>query len=248
MTEPGDDSLRYLAGLRALARGARGGYWFALTVFGVIVLGAMPFYLQSLPTATTPGCQSAGPDAITCVGTTSNLPLGGGLGASEPFFGPGRWVTAYWAISIVVGLGLVMWFFRARAKKLGFETRILPAVVIIIGTLALVLVVNRNRGTAFGPSDLWIRGLQALVILALGIAALAIIERSLSLGLFAAAFFGLALLSCLYDDVNLFGRLGLGGPFGGSASSLPNLLLPGLFLLGGGAGFWLAEHRSRKVA
>jgi hypothetical protein len=248
MTEPNDDPLRYLARLRAVARGARGGYWFALVVFGIVVLGAMPFYLRTMPTGSTPGCKSAGPNAVTCIGTATNTPLGGGLGSSMPFLAPGRWVTTYWAISIVLGMGMVIWFFRARANRMGVKTRILPVVLVVGASLALVLVVNRNGVSSTKVPYVGVRGLQTLLIIAIGIAALAIIERSLPLGIFATGFFGLALLSCLYDDVNILSRLGLSGPFGGNANSLPNLLLPGVFLLGGGAGFWLAEHHSRKMA
>jgi hypothetical protein len=42
---------------------------------------------------------------------------------------------------------------------------------------------------------------------------------------------------------NLFPRLGLGGSWIGNDEALPNLILPGLYLVAGGLAFW-ALHRS----
>ncbi len=69
--------------------------------------------------------------------------------------------------------------------------------------------------------------------------ALAIIERSWPFLLFVAGFFGLALLSCLYNVSNLFLRFGIGATWNGKDQDLPNLILPGVYLLVGGAAFYL---------
>jgi hypothetical protein len=50
-------------------------------------------------------------------------------------------------------------------------------------------------------------------------------------------------MSTLYDDANLFQRVGLGWMFNGSGAELPNLLLPGLFMLAGGLVFWWYSRR-----
>jgi hypothetical protein len=76
-----------------------------------------------------------------------------------------------------------------------------------------------------------------------GLCVLAALERSVPFGVFAVGFLGLALLSCLYDEVNIFQRLGMAGLFQGGANALPNLLIPGLYLLVGGFGFWVASRR-----
>ncbi len=94
--------------------------------------------------------------------------------------------------------------------------------------------------------DLWIRGTGALLIVAAGIAVLALLERSTAFGIYTAGFVALALLSCLYDEINVLGRLGLGGPFAAGGEELPNLLIPGLYLLVGGACFGLAARRTGR--
>ena len=99
------------------------------------------------------------------------------------------------------------------------------------------------RSLTFGS-----RGTTALLVVAVGIAALAVLERSLPFAAFALGFIGLALLSCLYDDVNLLQRVGMGGLFEGSANPLPNLLLPGLYLLVGGLCSWGGNSRARRGA
>ena len=62
-----------------------------------------------------------------------------------------------------------------------------------------------------------------------------------ALAVFAAMFFALALLVNLYDLQNQVYRLGWHLPAG--AGYLPNVVVPGLFLLVGGAGFWWADRR-----
>jgi hypothetical protein len=58
---------------------------------------------------------------------------------------------------------------------------------------------------------------------------------------FALFFLALALLANLYNVENEVYRLGWDLPVG--AVDLPNLVVPGLFLLVGGAGFWWADRR-----
>jgi hypothetical protein len=235
-------SLQWFMELRRRTRIAQDGHWFVLLVFGAVVLGAMPFYVQTAPTEFTPGCHGSG-GVIGCV-SGGIPPLGGGLNPVFSQFGLSRWATAYWAIAIVAGFGATVLYYRHRARVVGVQGRIWPAVVVGLGLLALVLVVYGGHTVPdFATGDLWVRGLGALLIIAVGLAVLAMIERSLSFGLYVVGFCGLALLSCLYDDVNVLARIGLGGLFGLSAVELPNLLIPGLYLLLGGAAFWLRGHR-----
>jgi hypothetical protein len=247
---PGEDqaaeSLRSVAELGARTRLARSGHWFVLAVFGVVVLGAMPFYVLTFATASTPGCQAFHGGVSCRFHDVTPGPLGG---AFNPLFSPfslDRWATVYWAVAMVVGFAAVVAFYRQRARAVGVQGRIWPMVVVGLGLLGAVLIVD--NGPRYFPNfpDLWIRGTGALVILAVGIAVLAALERSRGFGLFAASFFGLALLSCLYDDVNLFYRVGIGSPFAGGGNALPNLLVPGIYLLLGGLGFWLGGRRARR--
>ena len=239
--------LRSLEALRLRTRLARSGHWFVLLVFGIIVLGAMPFYVQTFATAATPGCQAMKGGGVTCVFRSSSNLLGGAFNPLFSDFNLGRWATVYWAVALVVGFAVVVAFYRHRARAVGVAGRIWPMVVVGLGLLLLVLLVDSPQ-SSFPPfPDLWIRGTGALLIVALGIAVLAGIERSWGFGIFAAGFVGLALLSCLYDEVNIFGRLGLGVPFDGGGSALPNLVLPGIYLVLGAVGFWVAGRRTRRA-
>jgi hypothetical protein len=89
--------------------------------------------------------------------------------------------------------------------------------------------------------------MQALFVIALCLMVMAIIERRWSFSLFVIGFIGLALLSSLYDVGNLFHRLGIGGIWNGTSQGLPNLILPGLYLLLGGAAFCLVDRRAERV-
>jgi hypothetical protein len=80
-------------------------------------------------------------------------------------------------------------------------------------------------------------------VIAFGLVVLAAIERSLPFSLFVVGFVGLALLSCLYNVSNLFLRFGIGATWNGNDQDLPNLILPGLYLLIGGAAFYLFRRK-----
>jgi hypothetical protein len=85
------------------------------------------------------------------------------------------------------------------------------------------------------------RGLEPLLVIGIGLGVLARLEHNRRLVVFAVAFLALALVANLYDMQNEVYRLGWKLPVG--AVSLPNLVVPGLFLLLGGAGFWWTDRR-----
>jgi hypothetical protein len=219
-----------------------------LLVFGVVVLGSMPFYVRSVSTASSPGCQAMAGGGVSCIYRPSQPVLGGAFSPSWPLTGAGRWATLYWALSIVLGFAAVVVYYRRQSRAVGVQGRIWPAVVVGVGLLVLVLAVDGRPNRFPRTPDLWLRGTGALLVIALGIAVLAMLERSRAFGLYAAGFCGLALLSCLYDDSNLFGHVGLGVPFGAGEEELSNLLLPGLYLLVGGLGFWWGCRRRHLTA
>jgi hypothetical protein len=236
------ENLSFADQLRSRTRTARGGHWFALVVFGMVVLASMPFYLTVIPTARTPGCRSDGPHSLVCTAASRRDVLGAGLGSGFGPAGLARWETAYWSIATLIAFGLIVYYHRRRALARGVQARLWPFVV--AGAVLVAFAVASGGSSTFAQvPDFWLRGTQALVVIAVGIAVLALVERSRPLGLFALVFFALAVLSCLYDVVNLFSRIGLGGPFDGGASQLPNLIVPGLFLVLGGCGFWLRGRR-----
>ena len=233
------DVLEYANQLRSRTRTARDGSWFALIVFGLVVLGATMFYHSRYFPVNTSGCRST-INGLICPGLTSSKgPFGSGLGSpAGTILNVSPWATTYWVISIFVGICAVVAFYWLRSRSSGVAGRIWPFATVGVAVLALA-VASRGWQTLHIPGDFWIRGMQALLVIALGLVALAIIERSWPFLLFVAGFFGLALLSCLYNVSNLFIRFGIGATWNGNDQDLPNLILPGVYLLVGGAAFYL---------
>ena len=246
ITNQNDDSttsLAYADALRRRTRVARDGSWFALVVFGLVVLVAMNFYHVGDLSAHSFGCHGTA-DAFTCTSSVMGVGLfGSGLGSRFPLVNNvSAWATTYWVIAIFVGICLVVAFYWLRSRSSGVVGRIWPFACLATAALALA-VASRGWVTVDIPGDFWQRGMQALFVIAIGLAVLAVLERRWSFSLFVAGFFALALLSSLYNVSNLFQRLGL-GTWNGTSQGLPNLILPGLYLLVGGALFWAVGRRA----
>jgi hypothetical protein len=237
------DVLEYANQLRSRTRTARDGSWFALVVFGLVILVAMFFYRSRYLPVNTSGCRST-INGLICPGLTHSTGVfGSGLGSpAGTILNVSPWATTYWVISIFVGICAVVAFYWLRSRSSGVAGRIWPFATVGVAVLALA-VASRGWQTLHIPGDFWIRGMQALLVIALGLVALAIIERSWPFLLFVAGFFGLALLSCLYNVSNLFLRFGIGVAWNGSDQDLPNLILPGVYLLVGGAAFYLFRRK-----
>ncbi len=243
--EQPDGDLAYASQLRWRTRVARDGSWFALVVFGLVVLSAMVFYHYPGLTASSPGCQTfANGFVCTSVSVVSRGVFGSGLGSStSPSINHvSPWATTYWVVSIFVGIATVVGFYWMRARSSGVAGRIWPFATVGVGVLVLA-VASRGWITFQIPGDFWIRGMQPLLVIAIGLVALAITERSRAFLLYVAGFLGIAVLSCLYDVSNLFVRLGIGSTWNGNVEALPNLILPGLYLLVGGVVFYVLRRR-----
>jgi hypothetical protein len=238
-------ALGAVVSLRTKVREDRYGHWFPLFIFGVLTLASAPLYWKwRLPAS---ACTISGGVSSCAFHGVRNLPLGDALGFRLLSIGPSRWVTVYWVAAFVLGYAATIAFSRSRGHRVGVRVRVGPTIGVGLGLLAVVLLVNGAvpsifRGRVFG-GDVWVRGTGSLLILAVGLVALAVVERSRPFMVYVAGFVGLALLACLYDIINIFYRLGIGGLFRPSGSALPNLVVPGLYLLGGGAGFWYASRR-----
>jgi hypothetical protein len=221
---------------------AREGSWFALLVAGVIVLAAMPFYRYLGATSKSAGCTSFGGGFICRAHLLSNGFFGMGLGSSAPgtFGNSSPNATTYWVISILFGLCVVIGFFWFRLRKNGNVGRIWPIVTFGLG--ALVLGVASRNWFSDVPTAMTKRGMQSLLIIALGLIVLAAIDHAWAISLYVVGFLGLALLSCLYDVSNLFSRLGISSHWPADDQTLPNLILPGIYLVVGGAAFWALHH------
>jgi hypothetical protein len=240
------DVLAYADQLRRRTRVARDGSWFALIAFGLVVLIATFFYRSPGLSAHSPGCHSATNGFYCTVRFVSAGPFGAGLGTPSVSENVSAWATTYWTISIFVAICAIVAFYRVRARASGVSGRIWPFAC--LGTAALVLAVaSRGWVTIDIPGDFWIRGTQALVVIAVVLGVLAFIERRPSFAIFVVGFFGLAILSTLYNVSNLFSRLGVGGNWDGRDQGLPNLILPGLYLIVGGVVFWLVSRRTQHA-
>lgn len=245
ITQSSED-LAYVRQLRRRTRVARDGSWFALLVFGLVVLGATLFYRSPSLTASSPGCHPSGSGFYCDTVTTPRGIFGSGLGSLFPSVeNVSPWATTYWVISIFVGICLVVAFYWFRSRSLGVTGRIWPFATIATVALALA-VASRGSVTIHLPADFWLRGTQALFVIALGLVVLAAIERRWSFSIFVGGFVGLALLGALYNVSNLFQRLNIGGTWNGNEQGLPNLILPGIYLVLGGVAFWAIGRRTNR--
>ncbi|MGH8980753.1 MAG: hypothetical protein ACRDWE_07015 [Acidimicrobiales bacterium] len=242
------DVLDTVKRVKARTRFFRGGHWFAAVVFGVVILGALPFYVRSTP-AHTSRCRTSGHDAFVCTYGVTNSPIGR---AFSPWFrNPlSSWATLYWTIAVVVGFAVVAFYYHRRAQKTGVGGHLWPSIA--VGLTFLGFMLWFNYGFDAPAPDFWIRGTSAVVVIAFGLVALSILDRSIPFASFATGFVGLAFLTSLYTVINIFQRLGIAAPFRGTASDLPNLILPGAYLLIGGLCFlvgrgWTARVRLLRV-
>jgi hypothetical protein len=232
---------------RGRTAAARQGNWFALLVAGVVVLAAMPFYHYLGSTSKSSGC-------VTFVGgfscrtdVLSNGLFGIGLGSSAPglFGNSSPRATTYWVVSMFVGICVVAGFYWIRSRQAGTGGRIWPVVTVILG--ALVLGMASRNWFSNVPNAMTIRGMQSLLLIALGLIVLAAFDRAWAFSLFVVGFLGLALLSCLYNVSNLFQRLGISSHWPAGDQTLPNLILPGIYLLVGGAAFWALHYGKSRA-
>jgi hypothetical protein len=206
-------------------RNARRASWVALAVFGVITLGAIPFY--RLPDV------SAGPSQVTSGSFGFLTWYVGGFFLRDPGA-----AALYWLIALPCGYIATAAVYRYRARRRGVGDS--PWVYAAIGLLLFALLLLGAELSRLRPGDLFIRGLTPLLAVGAGLVVLAVAERSRALACFAVAFLGLAALVNLYDIENLFFRVGVSVP-----SPAIGLIVPGATLLVASLGFWVAGRRAR---
>ena len=138
--------------------------------------------------------------------------FGSGLGSptSPPIDHVSPWATTYWVVSIFVGIATVVRLYSRSGGAFVGSCRAYLALRHRWRWRVVLAVASRGWITFKIPADFWIRGMQPLLVIAIGLLALAVTERSRAFLLYVAGFLGLALLSCLYDVSNLFMRLGIG--------------------------------------
>ncbi len=106
---------------------------------------------------------------------------------------------------------------------------------LVFGVMILGAVPFSVESKPPAPGRLW----PAVVV---GLLVLSGLERRLPFVVFAAGFFGLAVVSCLSTVVNVFFGLGIGAPLIGNGA-LPNLVVPGAYLVVGGMSFFAFRGR-----
>ena len=214
VTSPG--STNHVEGDGGLGRrtvAARDDSWFALVVSGLVVLGAMPFYRYLGPKSTASWCTSFG-SGFTChTHVLSNGFFGIGLGSSAPgmFGNSSPSATTYWVVSIFLGVCLVVGVRRVRLGKMGTVGRIWP--IVTIGATTLVLVIASRDWFSVVPSEMTIRGMQSLVLIALGLIVLAVLDHAWGLGLYCGLGFYPTHLCCHVCTTSATCSHGLGPRF-----------------------------------
>lgn len=146
MTEDPKGLLVELAAMRKRTRADRHGYWLPFLLFGLITLGATPFYAPKL-------CVESGvdPELVeprVCSWSSTDLPwlyhwLHPTGQMSGPVFGlhqPGIAADLYWIVALLCGYLAVVWWYRWRAAQVGVETptRLYAQVTIFMLVLPLI--------------------------------------------------------------------------------------------------------------
>lgn len=243
--QPAGETLQQVKNWRSRTRAVRHGYWFPLVMFGLLTLAAAPLFWVKDASPCPHG-------EVKCTFSVTGGPLGNPFAQSPLNTELGRWISLYWVLAVPLGFVATLFYYRHRTRRTGVAGRVWPVLVVGVAMLLLMVGSFESRGwlhlsghPIWGlpvPSLLFQgRGLEPLLVIGIGVGVLARLERSLALAEFAGMFFALALLVNLYDLQNQVYRLGWDLPAG--AGYLPNVVLPGLFLLIGGVGFWRADRR-----
>lgn len=157
------DLLAEAGRVRSAARRERRGAWFALVLFGIIVLAAAPLYKLSQRTVF--------PD-----------------GSSTGVYG-GWWVPLYWTIAVPLAyLGCVL-YYRRHASRTGVAGSFWPYVAVGLGLFALMAFVPPGIVVAWGtPSFILAWTSLPLLTLGVGFLVLSRLERSWYLATFSVVF------------------------------------------------------------
>jgi len=211
-----------------------------LVVFGLVVLASAPFYVQRVP--------SCPPGQSSCSFTVAVTSHWFDLTGLVPSFGAAADACAlYWLVTIPLGFAATCLYLVRHARRTGTRSRGRPSLAAVVALLAWILLSNASpslRAGAFrfaapaSAPDLVIRGLVGLLVIGVGLAVLAGFERSPLLGAVVATYLGLAMLACLDDISNVVTIATSPG-----AQELPNVVLPGLFLLVSGGVLVAADRR-----
>jgi len=203
--------------LREEARIARRGGWFPVLLFGVAALGSSPFYLAHL----------CGSEREICF---SDSALTSDFATVHPVTGFGGWLSVYWMAASAGVFGLTVGYYHHRGRRTGIQGRTWP----MVGTGAVMIAFVLMVGAWLGGWPFFIGnfGTEPLLIVGISLLALARTERSGTLAVLALTYVAIVVPSLFYNYINLFGRFGLRSADEVKWSFLPNILVPGLYLIG----------------
>jgi hypothetical protein len=222
MSDSPEEMLADTLALRQRARADRRAYWLPLVFFGLAIVGSAPLYVEH------PVFYGDSPTALYSVETDPRL-------------------RSYWTVVLLGGALLTVWWYRRRGHRFGIESGVGPAVVAAtVVTIVLLVVAVLPVGMYVWP--LYTRDYTALLVIAVGLLALAWQERSRELGVIAVLFTAVAVLANTYNVENIAIRLGW-DPFEVHPGQLrfeqlPALVAPAAVLLLGGA---VAALRPKRI-
>jgi hypothetical protein len=227
-TDTPANMLSEVSRLRNQARSARHAYWLPLVLFGLVIGGSAPFYVEPAPSR------------------SGLISLSTAFPGFSPYLGGQSGAVIYWLLAIGAGMYVTSVWYRRHGRRVGLMTPARGFVIagVIAGALLLVLPT-----VLLLPGDLVLRGTLPFLIIAAALWVLARAERSAALTVIAAVFTGTALLASLYNIENIIFRLGW-TPTGAQwrLTTLPNILVPALLLIVSGGGAYLVQRRQKVAA
>jgi hypothetical protein len=204
--------------LRDEARLVRRGGWFPVLLFGIAELGSLPLYKVVLCDPQYPFCTGQR-DVLAGVGPTPVTPIAG----------HGHDISIYWVTACACVFGLTVAYYRHRGSVTGIRGKTWP--MVDTGAILLAFVLMIGNWIDGWPFAVGTYGTEPLLIVGLSLLVLARTERSGTLATIALVYVGIVVASLFYNYVNLFGRFGFHTPFRKDAELLPNILIPGVYLI-----------------
>jgi hypothetical protein len=215
--------------LRFGTRTNRRGAWLAPVLFGLTILVAIPLYRIRIACQHGLRCGAQAGHAAAVAGvyvfTTSEILR-----------------LTYWSFAFILVFSATFAYHRRTNTLTGVRGKTKPMIRVGLFVFAFVLVAGglvvpfSIRVGAFGTAP--------LLVIAASLSVLALYELRAGLLVLVGGYWVLAAFSLLYNDANALRRVHLGGPFTASWSLLPNLFIPGTYLVVGGL---LLRHSGRRL-
>lgn len=234
------DVLAELDALRRRTRAARHAHWLPLLLFGLLGAVALPFYM----TAEMPANMIVAPKQVPALAR-----LGGDMLDDAVALG---W---YWLAALIAGYLISLTWYRWRGRQVGLQSPVrgyvLAGLAGTVTALALTLVLDVLYSNVSGPvHDLTVwftselmavssRGMLPYLVIGVGLAVLARLERSRALTVTVVLYAAVLVLVSIAFRVDAYAVVELFGRF----TFLVSALLPVVVLLVGGCAAGLLRRR-----